>query len=147
MTQAYSDELVARLAAYHDRLEAAEKRGAPSFAQAWDDPPPGIGVHEIDTEMRVLRANDGDLRLLGYSREEFVGKRVLDFIVMSQTAERSIGRKISGDLELKPFMRTFKRKDGSAVALVLLDRYLKDTRGQVIGLRTCLTEADRTTAG
>jgi PAS domain S-box-containing protein len=94
----------------------------------------------------VLRANAGDLKLLGYTREEFVGKRVLDFIVMSETAQRSIGRKISGDLELKPFMRTFKRKDGSAVALVLLDRYLKDASGQVIGLRTVLAAADGKTS-
>jgi len=97
--------------------------------------------------MRVLRANAADLRLLGYSREEFVGKRVLDFIVMTETAQRSIGRKISGDLALKPFMRTFKRKDGSAVSLVLLDRYLKDAKGQVIGLRTVVAEVDRSTAG
>jgi PAS domain S-box-containing protein len=147
MSHAYSDDLAARLTAYQDRLEAAEKRGASSFAQAWDDPPPGIGVHEIDSEMRVLRANAGDLRLLGYSREEFVGKRVLDFIVMTETAQRSIGRKISGDLALKPFIRTFKRKDGTAVALVLLDRYLKDAKGQVTGLRTVLALADRSTAG
>jgi PAS domain S-box-containing protein len=140
--QGYSDELVGRLNAYHDRLEAAEKRGAASFAQAWDDPPPGVGVHEIDAEMRVLRANPGDLRLLGYAREEFVGRCVLDFIVMTETAQRSIGRKLGGGAELKPFMRSFKRKDGSAVALVLLDRYLKDAKGEVIGLRTVVAAAD-----
>jgi hypothetical protein len=43
-------------------------------------------------------------------------------------------------------MRTFKRKDGSAVALVLLDRYLKDASGQVIGLRTVLAQADGRTS-
>ena len=97
MTQGYSDALAARLAAYQDRLEAAEKKGPSAFAQAWDDPPPGVGVHEIDPQFKVLRANAGDLKLLGYTREEFVGKRVLDFIVMSETAQRSIGRKISGE--------------------------------------------------
>ena len=146
MTQGYSDALAARLAAYQDRLAAAEKQGPSAFAQAWDDPPSGVGAHEIDPQFKVLRANAGDLKLLGYTREEFVGKRVLDFIVMSETAQRSIGRKISGDLELKPFMRTFKRKNGSAVALVLLDRYLKDAQGQVIGLRTVLAEADGKTS-
>jgi len=45
-------------------------------------------------------------------------------------------------LALKPFVRTFRRKDGTAIALVLLDRYLKDASGQVIGLRTVLAETD-----
>jgi two-component system sensor histidine kinase/response regulator len=92
--------------------------------------------------MRVVRANDAELRLLGYGREEFVGQRVLDFIVMTETAGRAIGRKITGEQALKPFVRTFKRKDGRAIPLVLLDRYLKDATGRVIGLRTVLAPTD-----
>jgi PAS domain S-box-containing protein len=145
MSQGYSEALAARMTAYQDRLEEAAKRGPANLTAAFDDPPPGLGCHEIDAEMKVLRANDADLRLLGYSRGEFVGKRVLDFIVMSETAGRAIGRKITGDLALKPFVRTFKRKDGSAVPLVLLDRHLKDASGQVIGLRTVLAETDTST--
>jgi len=69
---------------------------------------------------------------------------VLDFIVMTETAERAIGKKLSGDQELKPFVRTFKRKDGSAIALALLDRCLRDANGQVVGLRTVIAPADLT---
>jgi PAS domain S-box-containing protein len=142
MTHGFSDELAGRMAAYQDRLDEAARRGPTSLTEVFDNPPPGLGAHEIDADMKLLRANDGDLRLLGYSREEFVGRRVLDFIVMTETAERAIGRKLTGELALKPFVRTFKRKDGSAVALVLLDRHLKDAAGQVVGLRTVLAEAD-----
>ncbi len=142
MGQGWSDELVARMTDYHERMEEAQKRGPKSLAEAFDSPPPGLSAHEIDQEMRVLRANDADLRLLGYSREEFVGQRVLDFIVMTETAGRAIGRKITGEQELRPFVRTFKRKDGKAIPLVLLDRYLKDAKGQVIGLRTVLAPTD-----
>jgi PAS domain S-box-containing protein len=142
MGQGWSEELIARMADYHDRMEAAEKRGAKDLAEAFASPPPGLSAHEIDDEMRVLRANDADLRLLGVSREEFVGQRVLDFIVMTETAGRAIGRKITGEQELKPFVRTFKRKDGKAIPLVLLDRYLRDAAGKVIGLRTVLAPTD-----
>lgn len=145
MAAGVSDALAARLAAYHDELEAAERSGPQALARAFASPPPGVAVHEIDAEMRVLRANDADLALLGYSRDEFVGRRVLDFIVMTETAERAIGQKLTGERELKPFVRTFKRKDGSAVALALLDRYLRDAQGQVIGLRTVLAPADAST--
>jgi PAS domain S-box-containing protein len=142
MTYGISDDLAARLAEYQDRLEQAERAGAASLAHVFDNSPAGIGVHEIDDDMRIERANDEDLRILGYVREEFVGRRVLDFIVMSETAKRAIGKKLTGDQELRPFVRTFRRKDGSAVALVLLDRYRKDPAGRVIGLRTVLARAD-----
>jgi PAS domain S-box-containing protein len=92
--------------------------------------------------MRVLRANDEDLRILGYDREELVGQVVLDFIVMDETARRAIDGKLTGRRQLAPFMRTFRRKDGSAVALVLLDRFRKDATGTVVGLRTVLTKAE-----
>jgi PAS domain S-box-containing protein len=142
MSQGWSDELIARMTDYHDRMETAEKRGPKALAEAFNSPPPGLSAHEIDQEMRVVRANDADLRLLGYGREEFVGQRVLDFIVMTETAGRAIGRKITGEQALKPFVRTFKRKDGRAIPLVLLDRYLKDATGRVIGLRTVLAPTD-----
>src|SRR5262252_2993723 len=142
MGQGWSDELIARMADYQDRMQEAEKRGAKSLAEAFGSPPPGLSAHEIDPDMRVLRANDADLWLLGYSRDEFVGKVVLDFIVMTETAGRAIGRKITGEQELKPFVRTFKRKDGKAIPLVLLDRYLKDAAGKVVGLRTVLAATD-----
>jgi len=88
MTQGISDKLAARLAAYHDRLEEAERKGQSSLAHVFDHPPPGVGAHEIDTAMLVLRVNDEDLRLLGYTREEFVGRVVLEVIVMDETAKR-----------------------------------------------------------
>jgi len=141
MTLLMTDDLVARLAAYQDRLDAAREEQPASGADPFDHPPAGIGCHEIDTETRVLRVNDEELRLLGYGRDEMVGRRVVELIVMNETAERAIARKISGELELKPFVRTFRRKDGSAVALVLLDRHLKDASGRVVGLRTVMTKA------
>jgi hypothetical protein len=39
-------------------------------------------------------------------------------------------------------VRTFKRKDGTPISLVLLDRYMKDAKGAVIGLRTVLAKAE-----
>jgi hypothetical protein len=48
---------------------------------------------------------------------------------------------VTGAKELKPFMRTFKRADGSAVPMILLDRHIKDKNGRVMGLRTAMTPA------
>jgi len=137
-----SGDLAARLTAYQDALQEAEARGAAALTRVFEEPPPGIGAHEIDKDTRVLRANDEDLRILGYEREEFVGHPVVDFIVMDETAKRAIGKKLEGERELTPFVRTFRRKDGAPISLVLLDRYVKDAKGAVIGLRTVLAKAE-----
>ncbi len=138
---------IARMTAYQDRLAEAERQGAGPFARVFADAPTGIGAHEIDAEARIQCVNDEELRLLGYAREEMVGRPVLEFIVMTETAQRAIGKKLSGEQALKPFVRTFKKKDGSAVALVLLDRQIKNPSGEVVGLRTVMTPAEDAIAG
>ena len=97
-------------------------------------------MHEIDTEARVLRVNREEQRLLGYTAEEMLGRPVWEIIVMQEASRRAIEQKIHGERELKPFVRSFRRKDGTAIPLLLSDRYLRDARGEVVGLRTAMTE-------
>ncbi|HUG55378.1 MAG TPA: PAS domain-containing protein [Vicinamibacteria bacterium] len=124
---------------YHDELERAQKEGPLRFKKVFEDPPPGVGVHELDTSMRVVRVNAEELRILGYRQEEMVGRVVWEIIVMQDAARRAIELKLKGERELKPFVRSFKRADGSAVALLLADRHLRDVRGEIVGLRTAMT--------
>ena len=42
--------------------------------------------------------------------------------------------------ELRPFVRSFRRADGSAIALMLVDRLLRDPKGAIVGIRTVMTE-------
>jgi hypothetical protein len=65
-----------------------------------------------------------------------VGRPVWEFIVMQEVAQRAMDRKLSGTVELKPFVRTFLRADGSPVPMVLLDRHRKDVQGSIVGIRT-----------
>lgn len=140
--QLISPETVARMAAYQDQLARAEALGAAHLAEAFAGAPKAMGVHEIDRETRIVRVNDEELALLGYSRAEMVGHPALEFIVMSETAERAISRKLGEQQELKPLVRAFKRKDGVAIPLVLLDRHLRNAAGEIVGLRTVLTPAE-----
>jgi hypothetical protein len=48
-------------------------------------------------------------------------------------------KKLAGAQQLKPFVRAIKRVDGSAVTMLLLDRYIRDAGGKVVGIRTVLT--------
>ena len=128
------------LGEYLDRLQRAEKEGPVRFRQVFDGSPPGVGVHELDLEMRVVRVNPEELKLLGYRAEDMVGKVVWRMIVMEEASRRAIEQKLKGERELKPFVRSFRRADGSAIALLLADRHLRDASGTIIGLRTALVE-------
>lgn len=135
------DAAGAVLEAYQARLDKAMQDGAKSYDAVLKDSPPNVGVHEIDLEMRILRVSPEELRIFGYTEQQMLGKRATEFIVMQETAQRAIEQKVTGAKELKPFMRTFKRADGSAVPMILLDRHIKDKNGRVLGLRTAMTPA------
>jgi PAS domain S-box-containing protein len=140
MKPANWDEAVAALEAYQRKLEDAVKTGPRAYDEAFKASPRGIGVHEIDHEMRILRVSPEELRIFGYTEQQMAGHRATEFIVMQETAQRAIEQKFSGEKELKPFLRTFKRADGSPLPMILLDRHIMDRNGRVLGLRTVMTE-------
>jgi len=129
------------LEAYQQRLDEARARGGREYDAVFDAPPPGIGAHEIDGRMVVRRVNGEELEILGYPRDQVLGRPVVDFIVMDEASKRAITRKLGGAGELRPFVRSFRRADGSAVALLLLDRLLRDSSGAIVGIRTVLARA------
>lgn len=129
-------ELEPVLARYQDDLDRAAAEGRSRYERLFEGPPTGLGAHEIDPEKVYRRVNRGALAILGYEREDLVGKPVVRFIVMTETSGRSIEKKLSGLMELKPFVRTFVRKDGRSITLLLLDRHLKDSSGKIVGIRT-----------
>jgi PAS domain S-box-containing protein len=125
---------------YLDQLDRMQKEGPLRLKEAFEKSPPGVGVHELDTGMRVVRVNPEELRMLGYRAEEMVGRVVWEIIVMQDNARRAIEQKLKGERELKPFVRSFKKADGTAIPLLLSDRHIRDVRGEIVGLRTAMTE-------
>jgi len=125
---------------YLDLLERMQGEGPLRFKEAFEKSPPGVGVHELDREMRVVRVSPEELRLLGYRAEDIVGRIVWEIIVMQDNARRAIEQKLRGERELKPFVRSFKKADGTAIPLLLSDRHIRDLRGEIVGLRTAMTE-------
>jgi PAS domain S-box-containing protein len=133
------DEAVATLTAYQDRLDRAAEEGASRYDQVFANPPAGVGVHEIDHARIIRRVNPLEPELLGYAAEDLVGLPVHDFIVMSEASQRAIEKKLSGGT-LRPFVRSFRRADGGAVTMALVDRHLKDKAGAVVGIRTAMAK-------
>ncbi len=141
------ERAVATLTAYQDRLEEAWGQGPEAYQKAFLHPPAGVAAHEIDREMMITRVNPAELQLLGYREDEMLAQPAWQFIVMEGVSQRAMDKKLSGETELKPFVRAFKRADGSAVTMLLLDRHLRDARGRVVGIRTVFTEFDPSAEG
>jgi PAS domain S-box-containing protein len=142
MTAAKTRELLeADLTAYQDRLEAAAAQGKAAYDLLFENPPPGIGAHEIDVNKRILRVNGEELRLLGYRADQMVGHVASEFILMQDYSQRAMDKKLSGAAPLTPFVRAFRRPVG-ACTMLLLDRHIRDGHGQIIGIRTVLTSFD-----
>jgi len=119
-------DLPARQAVAHD----------PIFEDLFYDAP--VAYHELDEHGIFIRVNRTELTMLGYTDEEMVGRPVWEFIVET-VARDAIARKISGLMPLEPYERTFRRKDGSTVPVLMQDRLIRGRDGHVYGIRTtCL---------
>jgi PAS domain S-box-containing protein len=140
------EEAALVLADYHDRLDKAARAGQPAFDEAFENPPADVGVHEIDEQHAIVRVSSAELRLLGYAREQMLGHKAWEFIVMQEASQRAIDQKLKEGTELRPFVRSFRRGDGSALPLLLLDRQIRDGSGRIVGLRTAMAPVLRSTA-
>jgi PAS domain S-box-containing protein len=139
--QLLQDKIVTRLQDYADKIEQARRLGRNHVDALIEGAPEGIGVHEIDNQKVILRVSPSELRLLGYrGKQEMIGKPVWKFVVMQETAQRSIDKKMSGSLELKPFVRTYARADGTPIRLVIVDRFIHEG-GTVTGICSVIAES------
>ena len=128
------------MSAFHDRLDGAASNEM-RYAAVFGDPPEGIGAHEIDAAGIIRRVNAQELAMLGYTEGQMVGRGVTDFIVMKEASERAIGKRLHGERDTKPFLRAFRKADGTAVTMLMMVRLLRGPQGETRGIRTVMTEA------
>ncbi len=129
------DDAIARLEAYQQRLDEASAQGRAAYDALFDGAPPGVALHEIDRRGHIVRVNARELEMLGRRAEELVGKPVTQFAVMREAADRAVEKKLAGS-GLKPFVRTLSRADQTAFTAAFVERYIKDGRGTIVGIRT-----------
>lgn len=138
MPKVSQDEIVPVLQGYQDRLAEAERQGGHRFEQVFAAPPPGVCVHEFDMDGVIRRVNGEGLRVLAYEAAQLVGRKVWEVVVMEDVSRVSVQKKLAGEKDIKPFVRTFRRGDGSGVVMLLVDRRLVDAQGQPRGIRTAM---------
>jgi PAS domain S-box-containing protein len=141
MAISLKDAKIAEMTRFLDDLERASKAGSAAFDQAFNAPPPGLSVHEINLQKKFMRVSRGHTGLLGYNPSEMVGRTPQDYVVMRGLSESATSRKLSPGAVLVPSTRSFRKSDGTETTLLQVERHLKDERGEIIGIRTAIAEA------
>jgi PAS domain S-box-containing protein len=113
-----------RLHRTNARLRQANQRIASLFEQA----PDGIFVADLDG--RYVDVNDAGCRLLGYDREEIIGKTIIDLIPPEDVArlERDKALLLAGGIAAGEW--SLRRKDGTYVSAEVTAKILPDRRWQ-----------------
>jgi PAS domain S-box-containing protein len=89
-----------------------------------------MGLHRIDKDGIILWANDAELQLLGYSRDEFVGHHLAEFHVDKSVIADILARIQRGE-RLQDVEAQMKCQDGS-IKTVLIDSSVLWEEGRVM---------------
>ena len=119
------------------RAEALRESEA-RFRDLYDEAP--VGYHEIDTEGRFRRVNRTAQTLLGYTEQEMLGRHPWEFIVEQEASRRAIQEKLAGSESPRSYGRTWRRKDGSVMKVLMQDKTLRDADGRVAGVRAIVQD-------
>jgi len=71
-----------------------------------------LGIHWVSPDGTILRVNQAELDLLGYSREEYVGRQIAEFHVDEPVISDILQRLASGET-LREYPARLRCKDGS----------------------------------
>ncbi|MHB9140845.1 MAG: PAS domain S-box protein, partial [Paludibacter sp.] len=109
------------------------------FMDLFDNAP--IGYHEIDAGGRIVRMNQTELNMLGYTFGELVGKHFWSTITEEKVSRKAIEAKLSGEyIPHNFFEREFRKKDGTTLSVLLKDKIFKDKDGHITGIRTTVQD-------
>ena len=95
-----------------------------------------VGLHWVASDGSILRVNQAELDLLGYSREEYVGRHIADFHADGPIIEDILARLTRGE-KLDKYEARLKAKDGS-IKHVLISSNVQFRQGRFINTR-CFT--------
>ena len=121
------------------RAETALRESEKKFQQFYDEAP--VGYHELDTKGRITRVNRKELEMLGYTAGEMLGKPLWNFFVEEDTTRHVTMAKLAGDVSFHDtFERTYRRKDGTTLPILVEDRLLRGKSDQIIGIRSTVED-------
>lgn len=113
------------------QAEEALRRSEEKFRRIVETAAEGFVM--LDTEFRIVDVNAAYCRLLGYSREELLGRQPME---LAAPGYRSVFQSISESITQRPvriFESRYRRKDGSEVPALIHGNTLLDDAGEILG--------------
>ena len=123
----------------HKRAQETLRQSEERFRQLYDEAP--VGYHELDREGRITRVNRTELDMLGYSEQEMLGQPVWEFIVEREMSREAFEAKIAGAMPPgRAFERTYRRKDGTTLTVIIEDRVVRNEAGQITSINSTIQD-------
>ncbi len=122
---------------WEESLRERERR----YRELFDEAP--VGYHEVDKNGIIVRVNKTEAEMLGYEPRELLNRPVWEIIKQEGIREITLA-KLSGDL--KPalgYEGLFVRKDGSSIPVLVDDRLILDSNGNITGMRVTIHDISR----
>lgn len=122
------------------RIEKDLKESEERFKELWDDAP--IAYHTLDKKGIITSINQTEVKMLGYTKEEMLGKSMFEFILPEQRAEarRRFRKKIADQKIPRADSRIYVKKDGTHIYVAIDDVLERDSIGKVVGVRTTMVD-------
>ena len=113
------------------------------YKELWNNAP--VAYHTLNPDGVITSVNETELRMLGYDKDDMVGRPIFDFIEASQREEAQLRflRKIAGKETTKSGNRTYLRSDGSRIVVSLDDVLEYNERHEVTAVRTTMVDVTR----
>ena len=122
---------------YRVESEQALRRNAAEIHDLYNNAP--CGYQSLDADAKFIRVNDTELKLLGYTRDELIGKRFADLLT---SHSKQIFRKIFPRFKQRGWVQDLEleliRKDGKVVPVSLSGTSVKDDRGNFLMTRSTI---------
>ncbi|MEW6665703.1 MAG: PAS domain S-box protein [Thermodesulfobacteriota bacterium] len=123
----------------HKRTEKALQESERRFKDLYDNAP--AGYHEYNLEGGITQVNRTELDMLGYTKEEMLGRFVWTISVEEEEARKEILEKLAGSLSAgREIERTYRRKDGTTLPVLIKNRPFLDDQGRIAGMRSTIQD-------
>ncbi|UCG81689.1 MAG: PAS domain S-box protein [Desulfobacterales bacterium] len=125
------------------QAEQALRENQERYKALWDDAP--VAYHMLDTTGTIKHVNHTELDMLGYTRDEMVGKPIFDFILPEQreAAQERFRLKLTGKHIPKQDDRIYVKKDGSKIYVSIDDRLEYGPDSEVLGVRSTMVDVSQ----
>jgi two-component system cell cycle sensor histidine kinase/response regulator CckA len=119
--------------------DKALRKSEEKFQKLFDEAP--VGYMELDAKGYITQVNRTELAMLGYTASEMLGQPLWKFVVEEEAAHQAIKSKLCGSIPFeKAFERTYKRKDGTTLPVLIEDAPIGDAEERITGIHATIRD-------